>query len=332
MTTRREVALTIDARLQVRVAAILAEYARKSATGRAAAVVIDPATGDLLASVSYPWPADASSASMSPDELLDRPRYGLYPPGSTFKLVTAAAALVHDAGAGAQTFTCSRLPDNRVGARVAGYARPIRDDEMDKNPHGTIDLHRAIVVSCNAYFAQLAVRLGPRALIDQAASAEIALARNNSAARVRDTLPQVGYGQGEVVASPLRMARIAAAFASDGSIRETRIDAGAPLPPAHAFVPPAIAAVLARDMRDVVLGGTGHALRGSAVPIAGKTGTAEVTGHPSHSWFVGFAPYGPAAHRVAVAVILENAGYGGAAAAPAAGDIIAAAAALGLAR
>src|SRR6185437_9139876 len=100
----------------------------------------------------------------------------------------------------------------------------------------------------------------------------------------------------------------------DGNIRETRIDASAPLPAAHPFVPPAIADVLAHDMRDVVLDGTGRVLRGSAVPIAGKTGTAEIAGKPSHSWFVGFAPYGRSTHRVAVAVILENAGYGGAAA------------------
>ena len=57
MGQRRELRLTIDARLQVRVAAILAEYARRSSSGRAAAVVLDPATGDLLASVSYPWPS-----------------------------------------------------------------------------------------------------------------------------------------------------------------------------------------------------------------------------------------------------------------------------------
>jgi penicillin-binding protein 2 len=128
------------------------------------------------------------------------------------------------------------------------------------------------------------------------------------------------------------MVRVAGAIASDGTLRETRIVAGAPAPDAHTFAPPQVAALLARDMRDVVLEGTGRSLRGARVPIAGKTGTAEVSGKPSHSWFVGFAPYGPAAHRVAVAVIFENAGYGATAAAPAAGEILDAAAALGLAR
>jgi peptidoglycan glycosyltransferase len=85
-------------------------------------------------------------------------------------------------------------------------------------------------------------------------------------------------------------------------------------------------------MRDVVRDGTGRSLRASAGAIAGKTGTAELSGAPSHSWFIGFAPYGAASRRVAVAVVLENDGYGGAAAAPAAGEIIEAAAALGLAR
>ena len=287
---------------------------------------------------SLPWPSELESASSSaaigadPEPLLDRARYGLYPPGSTFKLVTAAAALRRNSAAAAQTFTCSRLPDNRVGAKVAGYGRPVRDDEMDKVAHGTIDMHRALVVSCNAYFAQLAVLLGPQALVDAAAPAEIALARNNAIPRIRDTLPQTGYGQGDVVASPLRMARIAAALGSDGNIRETRLDAGAALPAAHPFVPLETARTLGRYMRDVVLEGTGRSLRSNPVAIAGKTGTAEIAGKPSHSWFVGFAPYGPAAHRVAVAVILENAGYGGAGAAPAAGEIVAAAAALGLAR
>ena len=61
-------------------------------------------------------------------------------------------------------------------------------------------------------------------------------------------------------------------------------------------------------MRDVVLTGTGRALSGHPIAIAGKTGTAEISGAPSHAWFIGFAPYGPATRRVAVAVLIENAG------------------------
>lgn len=330
--------LTIDAALQSRAAGILADHARKSASGRAAAIVLDPATGDLLASVSYPWPADTlpdvadDSKEAPPEDFLDRARFGLYPPGSTFKLITAAAALRRDAGLAGLTFGCSRLPDGRVGARISGWGRPVRDDVLDRTPHGRVDMHRAMVVSCNAYFAQLAVRLGSDPLIDVARRLDLSVARGNAPERVRDALPQVGYGQGEVLATPLRMARVAAALAGDGSVRDVRLDAKAPPSAPAPFVGPDTARLLARYMRDVVLSGTGRSLRELAVPIAGKTGTAEVAGAPSHSWFVGFAPYGPATRRVAVAVIIENAGYGAAAAAPAAGDIISAAASLGLAR
>ena len=83
-------------------------------------------------------------------------------------------------------------------------------------------------------------------------------------------------------------------------------------------------------MRDVVLSGTGRSLRGHAWRIAGKTGTAELSGRPSHGWFVGFAPFGPATRRIAFAVLIENAGYGGGSAAPAAGEIVSAAALAGL--
>jgi len=312
MNSHRELKLTVDARLQSQTAAILSTYARRSSSGRGAAVVIDPSTGDLLASVSYPWPADVgreeeSSGGEDADEaLLDRARYGLYPPGSTFKLLTAAAALRRDPALSRQTFTCSRLPDDRVGARLPGFSRPVRDDVLDKQPHGTLDMHRALVVSCNAYFAQLAVKLGPQALLAIAQPAEISLSRNNAVSRIRDTLPQVGYGQGEVVASPLRMAAIAAAIASDGNIREVRVRESDNLETAHPFLSADIARTLSSYMRDVVLDGTGRSLRSNPVAIAGKTGTAELTGAPSHSWFIGFAPYGAATHRVAVAVILVD--------------------------
>jgi cell division protein FtsW (lipid II flippase) len=335
MNRPRDVRTTIDAALQVRTAAILMAHASRSQSGRAAAVVIDPDNGDLLASVSYPWPADSidpRGPRPQPDELLDRARFGLYPPGSTFKIVTAAAALRFDRRLKDLTFTCSRLQDGRTGARVSGWGRPVRDDVLDHEPHGKIGMHEAMAVSCNAYFGQLAVRLGPEPLLDAAQHVGISLTRGNTAAQVRDALPQVGYGQAEVVATPLRMARVAAAIAADGVVPEVRWDASATSAEPHLLVTRDSARLLGRYMRDVVLDGTGRALRGHAVPIAGKTGTAEITGASSHSWFIGFAPYGQATRRVAVAVIIENAGYGATAAAPAAGEIVSAAAALGLAR
>jgi len=83
-------------------------------------------------------------------------------------------------------------------------------------------------------------------------------------------------------------------------------------------------------MRDVVTDGTGRSLKGHAVPIAGKTGTAEVEDEAAHSWFTGFAPYGGSGRRIAFTVIVENAGYGARAAAPVAGDIVTAAREYGL--
>ena len=93
----RDVHLTIDANLQLRVASIVATQARK-AEGKAAAVVLDPDTGAILASASYPWPSSldvpaSPIADADADVWLDRARYGAYPPGSTFKLVIALAAL-----------------------------------------------------------------------------------------------------------------------------------------------------------------------------------------------------------------------------------------------
>src|SRR5205823_4353391 len=133
----------------------------------------------LLAVASYPWPGashswDPASRGAVPqrvnaaDPFLDRARYGLYPPGSTFKLVTTIAALRDDLAASRTTFTCERLPDGRVGARLKGWSRPVRDDVTDAHPHGTIDLHDGLVRSCNAYFAQLAVQVGPAALSETA--------------------------------------------------------------------------------------------------------------------------------------------------------------------
>jgi peptidoglycan glycosyltransferase len=332
----RDVRLTLDATLQLRLAAIVASHARK-ASGKAAAVVLDPDTGAVLASASYPWPTtfdvDTSIPADASDTWLDRARYGTYPPGSTFKLVVAMAALRQGDGLG--RYTCVRLPDGRVGAKISGWARPVRDDLLDTHPHGTINLHDGLVHSCNAYFAQLAVDLGPAPLVNLASRLRIPLTPDaNPVERVRATLPQVGYGQAQVVASPLRMATVAAAIAANGLLHAPRLNQADQVPGSQASSEPVANAAAARQlagyMRDVVVSGTGRSLSGHAWPIAGKTGTAEVSGRPSHGWFVGFAPYGQAKKRIAFAILIEHAGYGGATAAPAAGEIVTAAAAAGL--
>jgi peptidoglycan glycosyltransferase len=291
----------------------------------------------VLASVSYPWPAGAEDAGLEEetrDALLDRARYGLYPPGSTFKLIVAGAALRSTRTTETSTFACVRLADGRVGHHVRGWSRPIRDDLLDTVPHGTVDLHKGIVMSCNAYFAQLALGLGANPILEAASLFQIDAASPATAASLRGTLPQAGYGQGEVLASPLKMARVAAAIAAGGRIvpvRWTAAPSDEPQNGAQRFLTESDAARLARYMREVVTSGTGKVLASNPTPIAGKTGTAEVAGAKSHSWFAGFAPFG-GSRRIAFAVVVENAGYGGRAAAPIAGEIVTAARELGLFR
>jgi cell division protein FtsW (lipid II flippase)/cell division protein FtsI/penicillin-binding protein 2 len=336
-TRERDVRTTIDARLQVRVAAALRDGVTSARFHRGAAVVLDASTGELLAAASYPWPSgDLSqrhSAAADEDDdgaWLDRARYGLYPPGSTFKLLVAAAAL--RSGADRDRFVCQRLPDGRVGNYVRGASRPVRDDPMDTVPHGDVDLERGLIVSCNAYFAQLALAVGPRAVLEAASLFQISVARSATPDALRPTLAQVGYGQGEALVTPLKLARVSAAIAAGGAIVPVRWLAG---DAADAAVPARLLSAhdadrLARAMRSVVTTGTGRSLRTNPVAIAGKTGTAEVSGAAAHAWFTGFAPYGGSGRRIAFAVIVEHAGYGGRAAAPIAGAIASAARELGL--
>jgi cell division protein FtsW (lipid II flippase) len=339
---KRDIRMSIDARLEVQVSQILQNQLKAAGKDKGAAVVMDPATGDLLAAVSIPWPVDLQAgedpeaAGQTAENYLDRARFGLYPPGSTFKVVTAMAALRKDPNLVHKTYDCIRLPDGRVGQFLKGSKRPIRDDIQDTEPHGTVDLEKGIVVSCNAFFAQLgAYDVGAEPLWTTANLLGILSATPNTADQLKKSLAQSSYGQGQVVASPFQMARVAATVANGGAMPEGRWitdETNARNVTPQMVLSPDLAATLAKFMREVVTQGTGRKAGSTSVPMAGKTGTAELADAPSHAWFIGFAPYGTGTRKIAVSVLVENGVYGGTTAAPAAAEIVNAAVKLGLAQ
>jgi cell division protein FtsI/penicillin-binding protein 2 len=248
-----------------------------------------------------------------------------------------------------------RLDDGRTGAKIRGYGNKAIHDDAGDLPHGTLTMSDALRVSCNAYFAQLATyQIGAAKLAETAALFGIRTvrplrddAKNPDAAvrRLTGLLPDSGYGQGEVTASPLQMALVSSTIANRGALVWDRLIEGpaslhAPQPAAtsQAILSRPSADALAQAMRNVVLSGTAHKfLSGSVIQIAGKTGTAQVDKRPgvnaddsiAHSWFTGFAPF-DGGKRIAFAVFVEHGGYGGALAAPIAGDLVAAARELGI--
>ena len=330
MARDRNVTASIDIRLQMRAEKALGDRLAKAHKDKGAVVVMDPNSGDVLALVSAPAPD--SKSPITPEELFDRARYGQYPPGSTFKLVTAMAALRLDPALENKSFSCRRLPDGRVGAIIPGWRKPIRDDVGD-SAHGTLAMHQAIAVSCNAYFAQLGVfSVGAKQLSDTARLLDIPA---GSIPDIQAAMPFASYGQGPVLVTPFKMARVAATIAANGAMPEGRwvIDpSNARTAPPKQILAPDLAAFLASAMRSVVLEGTARrAMKGEAVSVAGKTGTAQLDEGMPHSWFAGFAPYdGDRGKSIAFAVVVEHGGYGGTTAAPIAREIVDAAQELGL--
>jgi cell division protein FtsI/penicillin-binding protein 2 len=329
LARNRNVRLTVDIRLQLRAQEILERRLKAAGNLKGAVVVLDAATGDFLALASAPSPdpPGARSAPAAPDDLLDRARYGEYPPGSTFKLVTAIAALRLDPSLARRKYSCRTFPNGRVGALIPGWNRPIYDDIGD-HAHGSLDMSRAIAVSCNAYFAQLGVHdVGAKALAETAARMGISTGDPRELPRA---LPFAAYGQGQVLVTPFQMARVAAALASGGRMPQGRW-IGDESNPRRAdpvvVLPEKEAAVVTDAMRRVVTEGTARAaMAGAAVSIAGKTGTAQLDRGMPHSWFAGFAPYGEdVPRRIAFAVLVEHGGYGASVAAPIAREILEAA-------
>lgn len=327
----RPLALTVDVRLQRAAAAAL--------RGRAGAVVaLNPVAGDVLALVSAPSfdPAGIANSfgylEAHPDSpLLNRALAGLYPPGSTFKPVTAGAALA----AGLPVETTFESGPN--GFLAPGDTQAVKDFEAtlrdDWSGHGTIDMHQAMVRSANTYFAWLAVEVGQDALLHAARSFGLDRAWNLVPGRrtvdlrsLPGRLPaaklkpgdvaRCGIGQSDLLVTPLGMAVMAATIANYGTQVPPRLLLDDPPAMGRQALSPELATVLQSMMRDVVADrqGTGHGLRLSGVATAGKTGSAENPHGRPHSWVIAFAPVEGAS--VAVAAVVENGGWGGEVAAP----------------
>lgn len=323
--------LTIDASLQGRAEQLLGGR-------RGAVVLVGTRTGALRVVASSPgynpnrleedWPRLVQAAD-SP--LLNRAVQGAYPPGSTFKVITAAGALAAKPGFANSTFRCP------------GYLMVSGFKLGDTAAHGEVDVRKALAVSCNTTFAQLGLELGADNFyrtfkafgLDQDPRLGIAVRPGTLAApgdMSQTELAGSAIGQGEVLVSPLHMALVAAAIANQGVIMQPYLietikdSAGAGVQSAvhRAWLTattPDIAALIKEGMIDAVRHGTATAAAISGVQVAGKTGSAQNPHGRTHAWFIGFAPADQP--RLAIAVVLENAGSGGAAAAPVAGKILA---------
>jgi len=308
---------------------------------RGAVVAIDPATGAILAMVSSPRfdPAvlqgrnagpSGGTLETDPDEpLRNRAIDATYAPGSTFKIVTAAAALEAGIAGGGTTF-----PDP-LELALPGSTATIRNYDRGLCAHGdTVTLTQAFVSSCNTTFGALGLEVGAEQLVaiaeafgfNETIPFDLPTLRSAipSAAAFDNDLPglaQSAIGQRDVRASPLQMALVAAAVANDGEIMEPflvdevfnsdgEIESESIPAVWRRAISPATAAALADLMEKAVAAGTGGRAQIPGVRIAGKTGTAEVPDQAPDAWFVGFGPVEPdeGQPQIVVAVVVEGGG------------------------
>lgn len=312
---------------------------------RGAAVVLDVATGAVLAMASSPrfdlerfseeFPRIVTEDALlrrsgvpfyrRPRPLTNRATQETYPPGSVFKLVTALAALRAGTLQPQTQYTCrgSLLVDGQV--------------KQCQGVHGTLVLREAIERSCNVYFYQTALATPRAELLRTARDLGFGSPTGiDLPGEVAGRLPLLqsdgevanfAIGQGDVRVTPLQVAAMVAAIANGGVLRQPYLvtsSSGASAARPLGFPPGALEAVR-RGMRDVVHGRQGTARRYvhlAGITLAGKTGTAEVEGIPlNHAWFAGFAPYREP--RIAFAVVVEwTEGHGGDTAAPVAARIL----------
>jgi penicillin-binding protein 2 len=328
----------------------LAEAELADKTG--AIVVMDPRNGEILAMASNPtYDPNLFALGISQsawDRVSGDPRHPLqnraaasaYEPGSVFKIVTGVAGLRERKATAATRFYCR-------GSLTLG-----RWVFRDLVAHGNIDFLTGVAQSCNVMFWELGRDLGPERLYAEARrfglgertgvdlpveAAGLVPSREYKEARWRepwypgDTL-NMAIGQGFVLATPLQVARMAAAIANGGQILQPRLvraitDAdGRVVRRAESRVQrrldlePLAMEAMRRGLEAAVARGTGRAAAVSGIAVAGKTGSAETPRGRPHAWFVGYAPAQDA--RIVVAVLVEHGHRGGLVAAPIARRII----------
>ena len=320
---------------------------------RGAIVALDPRNGMILASASWPQydaslisdPATEEAAWKEVNEHPDRPlinraTQGLYPPGSTFKIITGAAALETGVDPNAKV----RVDDPWQADRSWGtyFVR------SSSRAHGDYTMADAFRLSENIYFAKIGLQLGGQRLAEYAQRFGIGSATRCDIPAARGQLSRTGqldrptliadtsYGQGEILASPLQMALVAASIGMGGVMPTPHYATEVRDAEGHAIrvIAPGpsgqvIALETARALTAMLVGaveGPGAFAFAAKIPgvrVAGKTGSAENPSGPPHGWFVGFAP--AEAPTVAVAILLENTPRGGEDAAPLGGRVMQAA-------
>jgi peptidoglycan glycosyltransferase len=302
---------------------------------KGAVVALDPRTGAVLAMTTFPRydPNDLSSHDperirrnwdrlvKDPDgPLLNRAAGGLYPPGSTFKVVTSAAALENGVSLDEE------LPSPQV-YDVPQTSADIRNFGGGTCGDGSLTLPEALEISCNTTFAALGVRLGDRKLATEAEKFGLNKpspyqlpAATSSIPRNQDvpSTAQSAIGQRDVRVSPLQMASVAATIANGGRrmapyvVGEVVSDKGGVVKRFEGEdLGQAIPGQVAGDLKDMMTGvverGTGESAQIPGLQVAGKTGTAQhAPGRAPHAWFIGFTEQGDRA--IAVAVVVEEGG------------------------
>ncbi|MBN1550365.1 hypothetical protein JW979_02800 [bacterium] len=315
-----------------------------------AIVAMDPRDGSILAMVSSPsfdpnllnkeYFESLRKSKESP--FLNRAIHGLYPPGSTFKCLIALQSLNLNLK---KTYKCTSkgFVTGDGSPALHDYQYYVSEQRREEyTGHGQLALDEALSKSCNVYFAFLSQDLGADRILEiteragfnkEIPPAQIGLTgkRGNVPEKGNLTnarLARLAIGQDELLVTPLHLALVAGAIGGDGTLYKPKYLKKIKPEPWISLTDQRTATELARKLIHAVEAGTGHSARIPGIIVGGKTGTAENSSGNSHALFIGFAPWPDP--RMAIAVVLEQGGFGGQAAAPAAAKMFMAADELGL--